>query len=203
MTFLDLVRRRAMTRAFDPDREISEADLDQLLEAARRVPSAGFTQAVSWLVLIEDTDRDDYWRLTRRAPDDDNAWLRGMSAAPVLLLVWTSEEAYRQRYTEPDKGWDHDDDRWSAPYWWVDAGMAVQNVLLAATDRGLGAAFVGVPPDRQTAVAERFGVPAGMASVGLVAIGHPRQQPHDQHRRPQRPRRAAAELVHRGRWGSP
>ena len=56
-----------------------------------------------------------------------------MRTAPVLVTVWTSERAYLDRYAEPDKGWtDRDKARWSAPYWWVDAGMAAMNVLLAA-----------------------------------------------------------------------
>ena len=62
------------------------------------------------------------------------------------MLVWTSEQAYLDRYAEPDKGWtDRDPARWSAPYWWVDAGMASMPTLLTAVDSGLGACFFGIP----------------------------------------------------------
>ena len=78
-----------------------------------------------------------------------------MRAAPVVILVWTSQAAYLDRYAEPDKGWtDRDPGRWSAPYWFVDAGMASMAGLLAAVDAGLGACFFGVPADRVDAVRE-------------------------------------------------
>ncbi len=91
-----------------------------------------------------------------------------MRTAPVLVTVWTSERAYLDRYAEPDKGWtDRDKDRWSAPYWWVDAGMAAMNVLLAAVDAGLGACFFGIPTNRREAVRVHFGVPGDQLSVGV------------------------------------
>ena len=86
---------------------------------------------------------------------EPDRWLAGMRTAPVLVLVWTAPGAYLDRYAEPDKGWtDRDPARWTAPYWYVDAGMAVLAMLYAAVDEGLGACFFGVPPDRIAAVAD-------------------------------------------------
>ena len=96
-------------------------------------------------------DRATYWAVTT-ANRDSAAGSRGMRTAPVLILVWTSQEAYLDRYAEPDKGWtDRDLARWTAPYWYVDAGMAGAGALLRAVDQGLGACFFGVPagPDRR------------------------------------------------------
>ena len=87
-----------------------------------------------------------------------------MRSAPALVLVWTSRAAYLDRYAEPDKGWtDRDPERWSAPYWFVDGGMAALAMLLTATDAGLGACFFGIPTRRIGAVRETFGVPADSA----------------------------------------
>ncbi|HET9650486.1 MAG TPA: nitroreductase family protein [Microlunatus sp.] len=172
MELREALRRRRMVRRFVPDRPVSADDLDLVLAAMLRAPSAGHTQAVSALVLDLAEDVDHYWQAT--AGDADSAWLRDLRTAPVLLTLWTSEQAYLDRYAEPDKGWtDRDPGRWSAPYWWVDAGMAGMAVLLAAVDRGLGACFFGVPPGRQDALRDRFGVPADQLSVGVVALGHP------------------------------
>lgn len=198
MEFDSTVRRRRTTRAFDPAAEVAEADLTAVLRAALRTPSAGWTQAVELLVLLSPADRARYWELTadpRRLPD---VWLRGMSAAPVLVLVWTSEAAYRDRYAEPDKAWPPDAELWSAPYWWVDAGMAVQTMLLAATAHGLASAFVGVPRPAQERVAAAFGVPAGLQSVGLVALGH--APPGHVPAAPRRARRRDGDRIHLGRW---
>jgi nitroreductase len=90
------------------------------------------------------------------------------------VLVWTSLEAYLDRYARPDKGWvDRDPDRWSAPYWFVDAGMASMAALLAAVDCELGACFFGVPADRISAVRNAFGVPEEQLSVGVISVGYP------------------------------
>ncbi len=138
-----MLRKRRMIRAYDEARPVPSDALEAVLAAALRAPSAGFTQGISFLVLSSATERETFWRATAEA---DSAWLRGMRSAPTLVLVWTSEDTYLDRYAEPDKGWtDRDPARWSAPYWYVDAGMASMAALLAAVDQGLGACFFGIP----------------------------------------------------------
>jgi nitroreductase len=197
MEFERVLRRRRMIRRYDEARPVPPDALDAVLTAALRAPSAGFTQGISLLVLNTPAERATFWRLTGEA---DNAWLRGMRTAPVLVLVWTSEEAYRDRYAEPDKGWtDRDPARWSAPYWFVDAGMASMAALLSAVDQGLGACFFGIPTDRKAAVREAFSVPANQLSVGVISLGYPAAAPATGSST-FRPRKAASEVIHRGVW---
>jgi nitroreductase len=188
--------------------------LDAILAAALRAPSAGFTQGVSFLVLSSAAERNGFWHATAKA---DSGWLRGMRTAPVLVLVWVSEETYLDRYAEPDKGWiDRDSARWSAPYWFVDAGMASMAALLSAVDNDLGACFFGIPVNRIPAVRDTFGVPTSQLSVGVISLGYPARAPEMrpepvEGRAPKgpapitgsptrRPRKASAELIHRGTW---
>jgi len=42
MEFGEVVRRRRMVRAYQPDRPVSREQIDSLLELAVRAPSAGF-----------------------------------------------------------------------------------------------------------------------------------------------------------------
>jgi len=214
MEFRDVLRRRRMIRSYQGGRQVPADALDAILVAALRAPSAGFTQGVSLLVLASAEERESFWQVAAEA---DSPWLRGMRTAPVLVLVWTSEEAYLDRYAEPDKGWtDRDPARWSAPYWFVDAGMASMAVLLSAVDHRLGACFFGIPVDRIAAVREAFGVPASQLSVGVVSVGYPAMAPE---MRPEpvegrawrgpgpitgsvtrRPRKPLSESIHRGTW---
>ena len=139
-------RRRRMVRRYDPAVPVPSAALERILDAGLRVPSAGFTQGVSLLVL-EGADVERYWTVTTDPTAEPDRWLAGMRTAPVLVLVWTAPDAYLDRYARPDKGWtDRDPDRWTAPYWHVDAGMSVLAMLYAAVDEGLGACFFGAPP---------------------------------------------------------
>jgi len=198
MELAEVRRRRRVVRRYDPDVPVPAEALDRILDAGLRVPSAGFTQAVSLLVL-DDTARDAFWAVTTDPAEQPDRWLTGLSSAPVLVLVWTEPAAYLDRYAESDKGWtDRDPARWTAPYWYVDAGMAALAMLYAAVDEGLGTCFFGAPPDRIPAIRSTYAVPAGHELVGVVSIGFPAGSP----RRSRRDRRPAAELIHRGRWGS-
>ncbi|HEY6810045.1 MAG TPA: nitroreductase family protein [Propionibacteriaceae bacterium] len=197
MEFRDVLRRRRMIRSYQEDRHVPADALDAILGAALRTPSAGFTQGVSLLVLSSARERETFWQAAAEA---DSAWLRGMRTAPVLVLVWTSEEAYIDRYAEPDKGWiDRDPARWSAPYWFVDAGMASMAALLSAVDHHLGACFFGIPTARIAAVREAFRVPPNQLSVGVISLGYPVPAPAIGSPT-RRPRRGPSELIHRGSW---
>jgi nitroreductase len=197
MEFEQVLRRRRMIRRYDEARPVPHEALEAVLTAALRAPSAGFTQGISLLVLSSPAEREAFWRLTGEA---DTAWLHGMRTAPVLVLVWTSEEAYLDRYAEPDKGWtDRDPARWSAPYWFVDAGMASMATLLSAVDKGLGACFFGIPTDRIGAVREAFSVPGSQLSVGVISLGYPAAAPA-MGSSTFRPRKAASDVIHCGTW---
>jgi nitroreductase len=194
----EVLRRRRMVRAYAAERSVPAELLDRVCAAALQVPSAGFTQGVSLLVLTGAEQRAAYWSTAAGAAQSQ--WLAGMRTAPVLVLLWTSQDAYLDRYGEPDKGWtDRDPERWSAPYWFVDSGMAALAMLLTATDAGLGACFFGVPAARIGAVRAAFGVPAEQLSVGVVALGYAASgdAPGSPARRP---RRRPEELIHHGMW---
>lgn len=173
--------------------------VDTLLGVAGRVPSAGNTQAVDWLVLDTADAVERYWSITlgeRRATFTHP----GLVAAPVLVVVLTTPGAYPDRYAEPDKartGLGEGTEVWGVPYWWVDAGMAVQTLLLAVEDAGMSACFFGLF-DHERAVLHAFGVPADVRALGTVALGHRAAGTEPPGRSATRPRRG--DTVHRGGW---
>lgn len=193
--FTEVVRSRRMTRRFDPRQEVPREQLEMLLKLAIRAPSAGHTQGWHFLVLDDITSRSDFWAATASGPPD--AWRQGMAGAPVLVVCFSSQSAYLERYAEPDKGFsDRDPGRWPIPYWHVDVGMAAMILLLAAQDVGLSACFFGVPGERWPALRESFDIDASLEPVGVVALGY--AEP-DTHSRPlRRGRRAFDDVVHFG-----
>ena len=211
MEFREVLRRRRMVRRFAPDRPVPRAVVEQVLYAGQRAPSAGFSQGWDFVVLAEPQDRGRFW--TACVPVDGgsgdpspggkevpDAWLRGVSAAPVLVLCLSDPDTYLDRYAEPDKGWsDRDPARWPIPYWDVDTGMAAAFMLLAAVDHGLGALFFGIPAGRHDAVRRAHGIPPNRRLVGVVALGHELTRTEGSARR--RPRRAPADVVHWGGFG--
>jgi nitroreductase len=189
-----------MVRRFE-DRPVPPGTAEELAAVALRAPSAGYTQAISLLVLESAAERELFWAAAWPGEETDRSG--GLRTAPLLILVWTSEAAYLDRYAEPDKGWtERDPARWSAPYWWVDAGMAAMLALLRAVDLGLGACFFGIPPDRIEPVREAFAVPPDQLNVGVISVGHPEPNERPSGSPTRRKRKAESALVHRGRWSS-
>lgn len=186
-----------MVRAFT-DTAVGDDVVDELVDLARRAPSAGNTQAVEFLVLTAG-DVDAYWDVTlgdRRSSFRTQTLL----ASPVLVVPYVRPSAYVDRYGESDKaatGLGRGQDEWPVPYWWVDGGAAVQNLLLAAVERGLGACFFG-QFDHEAAVRDRFGVPDDRRALGTIAIGHP--APDRAGASAGRRRRHLDEVIHRGAW---
>lgn len=199
MELRDAVLRRRMVRRFDPDQDVPPETVLRLLELAVRAPSAGFSQGFDFVVLRGD-ERGAFWSATT---DDGipDSWLRGVSAAPVLILCCSDKNAYLRRYARDDKPWqDQSEEHWPVPYWDVDTGMAALLMLLGAVDEDLGALFFGVPVERLDAVREAFAIPADRGIVGVVAIGHPAETKPSGSTKAVR-RRDFGEVTHYGRFG--
>ena len=172
MEFVDTVRNRRMVRTYDPDRPVSRDTIDALLRMAVRAPSAGYSQGWHFLVLDDITSCRTFWDATTGDGPAD-AWLERIRTAPALVVVFSDETAYRQRYAEPDKGSTPPDEQdWPVPYWHIDAGMAAMIMLLGAVDASLGALFFGVPSAAWPALRAAFRVPARLAPVGVVSLGY-------------------------------
>lgn len=170
------IRKRQMTRAFS-DRALDGDRLDALLDLARRAPSAGNTQATRFVVLDRPALVSRYWDATLPTDEDGKResfrWQQLLDA-PVLVLVTTDHRHYLARYSEQDKaatGRGRSVERWPVPYWWVDAGAVIQNLLLLLTDAGLGALLFG-PFDHEAAVKTEFGLDPEIRLVATIAIGY-------------------------------
>lgn len=202
MNLSELLAARRMTRSFDP-RPLDSALLEELCLLARRAPSAGFAQGTELIILEGPEALGSFWDLTlpagRRA---DFAW-PGLLQAPALVLPAADSRRYLARYREADKasgaagGLGRSTQAWPVPYWLIDGAFVVQNLLLAATERGLGALFFGLF-NGEAGVRAALEVPEGVELLGAVALGRPA---------PDRPSGSLArgwrdpgEILHWGRW---
>jgi nitroreductase len=196
MDFSEVLRRRRMVRNYLAD-AVDPAAVDRIVDAGVRAPSAGFTQGQSFVIVTDPERRLDIAELAGESEYVERGFDPWISRAPVHIVVCVSESAYHQRYQEPDKTDANDREiDWPVPYWWVDAGASMMAILLAAVDEGLGAGFLGVQSFE--GLAEHLGIPAHVAPIGVITIGHPapdrRSSSLDRGRRPG--------VVHREQWGS-
>jgi nitroreductase len=173
MEFQDVVRRRRMVRDFS-DEPVGRPLVEQLVDNATRIPSAGFSQGFAFVVLTDVGQRRLFWETTSGPEWRGESESEVLTRAPVVILPLAHKQAYLDRYALPDKA--HTplsrEEFWPAPYWDIDTGFGVMLILLTAVDLGLGAVFFGIFQGA-TALMEALGVPAGYAPIGAIAVGHP------------------------------
>lgn len=196
MEFADVIRKRRMVRNFTEE-PIPTETIERIVAAGQRAPSAGFSQGVVYVVVTEEETRrqiaeigGEHWYV-RQGHEPF------MSRAPVHIVICTSEEVYHRRYNEPDKkGAGQEEIGWPIPYWHTDAGASMMMVLLAATNEGLGSAFIGV--EDPTKLQTLLGIPEEYLPIGVTFIGH--GAPDKKSGSLKRGRRALEDVLHRERW---
>ena len=167
----DAIRARRNIRSFD-GRPIPSGDLERVLEAAWRSPSASNRQKWDFILV---TDR-------RQLEELSTVWvgakhLAGSAAAIVMVLP----EPESDRYLTIDQ---------------YDLGQATMAMMLAATDLGIGSGHSAVGD--QEASRRILGVPAERHCAYMLALGYPAERPLSPIARPDR--RPFDEVVHRGHW---
>jgi nitroreductase len=203
MEFSEVVRARRMCRKYT-DEPVTLEQLDRVLDVARRVPSAGFSQGFHLLVLNGPDETACFWDHTLPVSDRASFPWPTLITAPVIVLPLADADAYVRRYAEPDKakaGLGESADNWPVPFWWGDTAMAVQNLLLAATNEGLGALYFGIFRAEAELMAS-LNVPPGIRPLGAVALGHPASDAYAKREGSagKRLRVPFEEVVHRGGW---
>jgi nitroreductase len=170
MEFRDVLHKRRSVRAYLADAVPKEA-LAQIVDTARRAPSAGFSQGIDFLVLLDSEMVERFWALTN---DPEHGAQIEEDHPPVVVLVFSDPLRYLARYSQDDKiefGLD-DLDQWPVRFWDVDAAMAAMQLQLAAVNEGLGTWFFGIAYG-EDAVRQEFSIPENRQLVGVIALGYP------------------------------
>jgi nitroreductase len=167
----DAIRARRNVRSYG-ERAIAAEDLDQILEAARRAPSAGNQQAWDFVVC---TDREQLAQLARVGPAARHV---AGSAATIALVAPRSDDTRMRDLVQ------------------FDLGQATMSVMLAAADLGIGTAHAGVHD--QELARRLLGFPEDRFCALLIALGVPADRPLTPIERPDR--RPLTDVVHRGHW---
>ena len=167
----DALRARRNVRMFTPQ-SIAATDLDRILEAGRRAPSASNWQPWDFVVV---TDRD---QLERLAGVWRGAGHIARAAAAIAIVAPRVDDARRTGLLQ------------------YDLGQATMALAIAAADLGVGTGHAAV--EDQELARELLGFPADRFLAYLLGVGYPADRPLRVIQRPDR--RPFAEVVHRGRW---
>lgn len=163
MDLFEAIRTRRSIRAFTRE-EVSEGEIEKILDAARWAPSAGNIQP--WIFVVVRSPE-----IKRRL-----AWAAlnqfFIEEAPVVIVACADQERSGMHYGS----------RGANLYCIQDTAAAVQNILLASHALGLGACWVGAFNEEE--VRRILRIPKGVRPVAIVPIGHPAEKPRDIFKRP-------------------
>ncbi len=169
MEFSELIRARYSVRAYK-NLPVEEEKLIAVLEAARLAPTAANRQPFA-LVVVKTLGREEELRRVYKAP-----WF---TQAPLVVAMCTVQE---QAWTRRD-GKNYAD---------VDATIAMDHLVLAAADQGLGTCWVAAFDP--VAAREVLGLPEGIEPLAFTPLGYPDDRSGPKTRKP------LSELVHYERW---
>ena len=170
MEFADVVMKRRAVRRFE-NGGVDRSVIDRIARLAQRAPSAGFSQGQRLVVVTEPELR----RQVAQAYGEDEyepTFGHWISECAAQFIPCVSEAIYHRRYQEPDKTDPESREiDWPIPYWWVDVGATMQNVMLAAVNEGLGCGFVGADAAGIAGLKELLGIPDEFEPIGVMPVG--------------------------------
>ena len=173
MEFTDVVMKRRAVRRFEEggvDREV----IERIARLAQRTPSAGFSQGQRLIIVTDQRTRVEVARICGEEwyREDFGPWV---SECAAQFIPCVSEAIYHRRYQEPDKLDEAGNEyAWPVPYWWVDIGATMQNIMLAAVNEGLGCGFIGPEADGGPGALRAYlGIPDEFIPIGVMPVGRP------------------------------
>ena len=160
----ELFRHQRAIRRF-ADREVSDAVVERVLEAAIHAPSGSNTTPWRFIVVRDRAMKERLSELYEEAfrdaygdpPPSGDSDRQPFSEVPVLIVVCVRTPASGRAGFQTG----------------ASVYPAVQNVLLAARALGLGSVLTTIHRRRRDAVHEALGIPSGWDSAAIVPLGWP------------------------------
>ena len=169
MEFWELINERYSVRAYTPD-PVEDEKLEKVLEAARLAPTAANRQPFQLIVIHTAGREEELHDIYRKA------WF---VEPPLVICACGLKE----------RGWTRRDGK---SYVDVDVAIAMDHLILAAANEGLGTCWVGAfDPDAARRV---LGLPEEVEPIAFTPLGYPADEPGAKKRKP------LDELVREERW---
>lgn len=159
MEFSELVAQRYSVRTYKPD-PVEEEKLLQVLEAARLAPTAVNWQPFQMIVIRTAGREEELRRIYNRS------WF---SQAPLVICACGLRE----------RAWTRGDGK---NYVYVDTAIAMDHLILAATNMGLGTCWVA--EFNVEAAREILRLPENVEPVAFTPLGYPANLPKTKERKP-------------------
>lgn len=149
-SLIDLIEKRKSIRSYKPQ-DVEEEKLNYILQAFRKAPSAKNLQP--WkLIIVKDKKK-----ISDLSIACNNQTF--LSEAPILIVACAKEDeaygvmgGYMNSYS-------------------VDIALALEHLILAATEKGLGTCWIGA--FKEKLVKDLLDVPDNVRVVAITPVGYP------------------------------
>ena len=175
MDFYGVVEKRKSIRKYKSD-PVEKEKLERIFQAARYAPSWKNLQCWRFMAI------DDKETIAKVKANCDEWNQKIISDEVPLVVILFAVEA--------DSGV-----RDGKDYYMLDAGLAMEHLMLAAANEGLGTCWMGLFDEE--GIKQELGVPAGVRVIAISPLGYPNQDPAP------RPRKELTEIVFGNEWGKP
>lgn len=171
MDVIEAIKGRKSIRSFQ-DKEISNKDIQEIIRCGTCAPSAGNVQPWEFVIV---TDRKQKEAIAQAAYNQDF-----IVQAPVVLVVLADKSRSGSVYGS----------RGVNLYSIQDTAAAIQNILLATYNLGLGTCWIGAFNDDEVNEIIRAG--KYVQAVAIIPIGYPMNCPSAT------PKRNLEDVIHEG-----
>ena len=177
-----ILNTRRSVRSFD-SKPVNKKDITSIIEAARLSPSACNSQ--TWRFIFV-TRREIIRKICHEAmrPIIPNKWLE---QAPLVIVGCSQLDVIANRIGARVTG---------IEYYQIDLGIAMEHMVLKATELGLGTCWIGWVDE--TCVKTILGIPPKIKISALLAVGYPKEAPGKE-----RKRKPAEKIAFSEKWGQP
>jgi len=193
---IEAIRTTRSMRRLDPARDVSDDDIEAIIDAATRAASGGNSQPVRWLV-VRDPE------LKRRVGDVYRTQAHSRLAAYEEAARTSPEVARMLRSAYHLAGHMGEAAALVIPCARGDRARlgasvfpAVQNLMLAARALGLGTTLTDIHLHDEGAVREILGIPEDVQTFAIIPVGYPLGRWAEARRRP------AVDVTYWNAWGN-
>lgn len=157
---MDIIKKRRSVRAY-LDKPVEDEKIREIIEAARLAPSTHNSQCWRFVVTKGDVKE----QIAKKALGGiiiPNKWAK---SAPVIIVACAEMSFITHKIGAGIKG---------IEYHLLDIGIAVEHLVLRATELGLGTCWIGWFNEK--AVRNILNIPRNIKIVALITLGYPKEE---------------------------
>ena len=171
ITYLEnLISNRKVVRNY----KNVEVDLEKLKNIAKfsvKIPTAGFSRGIE---ILQVTNKQIIKNIAKQFKEQEyikKGKPKWISNSVSLFFILLNENAYHERYENPDKINTINSKDWDIPYWYVDAGAAMMNCMLLIEEQKLQSGFMGLHNTSRDGMHEILDIPNTYKIIGMITAG--------------------------------